>query len=274
MSTTSTSTGNSKASRRNWSGALHAPVIHSGQRREKRRRRADLASAARRRRDRKVDEDIWQLHYSLNAGKDANPPDDFIANLEPSDWLQVDSHFRRKERDVYRHQHAQRIQQALRQVALAQARGSHGLRARKGQGRYAIGMRNKKWVRLLAYVTGSVNQELLVQNEYLAAENRILRAKLPSRLRLSDPERVTLAEVGKRLGRKALRAVACVAQPDTILAWYRVSPKPSRADDSTRWMMAALNRRFNWCGALVAVQADTLIRWHRKGFRLFDVIPR
>src|SRR6202040_3412249 len=36
-------------------------------------------------------------------------------------------------------------------------------------------MRNKKWVRLLAYVTGSVNQELLLQNEYLAAENRILR---------------------------------------------------------------------------------------------------
>jgi putative transposase len=82
-------------------------------------------------------------------------------------------------------------------------------------------MRNKKWVRLLAYVTGSVNQELLLQNEYLAAENRILRAKLPSRLRLSDPERATLAEIGKRLGRKALRAVACVAKPDTILAWYR-----------------------------------------------------
>src|ERR1700689_93424 len=36
-------------------------------------------------------------------------------------------------------------------------------------------MINKKWARLLAYVTGSVNQELLLQNEYLAAENRILR---------------------------------------------------------------------------------------------------
>jgi putative transposase len=74
---------------------------------------------------------------------------------------------------------------------------------------------------LLAYVTGSVNQELLLQNEYLAAENRILRAKLPSRLRLSNPERATLAEIGKRLGRKALREVARIAQPDTILAWYR-----------------------------------------------------
>jgi hypothetical protein len=82
-------------------------------------------------------------------------------------------------------------------------------------------MRNAKWLRLLAYVTGSVNQELLARNEYLAAENRILRAKLPSQLRLSDPERGTLAEIGNRLGRKALREVASVAKPDTILAWFR-----------------------------------------------------
>src|SRR5215472_11247264 len=52
----------------------------------------------------------------------------------------------------------------------------------------------------LAYVTGLVNQELLAQNEYSAAENRILRAHLPARLRLSDPERSTLAEIGKLLG--------------------------------------------------------------------------
>ena len=82
-------------------------------------------------------------------------------------------------------------------------------------------MRNARWLRLLAYVTGSVNQELLVRNEYLAVENRILRAKLPSRVRLSNLERVTLAEIGRRLGRKALHEVACVAKPDTILAWYR-----------------------------------------------------
>ena len=72
-------------------------------------------------------------------------------------------------------------------------------------------MRDNKLVRLLTYVTGLVNQELLLQNEYLAAENRILRAHLPARLRLSDPERSTLAEIGKRLGRKTLRWVACVA---------------------------------------------------------------
>jgi len=36
-------------------------------------------------------------------------------------------------------------------------------------------MGDNKLVRLLPYVTGLVNQELLLQNEYLAAENRILR---------------------------------------------------------------------------------------------------
>ena len=82
-------------------------------------------------------------------------------------------------------------------------------------------MQDNKWARLLAYVTGLVNQRLLLQNEYLAAENRILRSRLPARMRLSDPERSTLAEIGKRLGRTALQHVACVAKPDTILAWYR-----------------------------------------------------
>jgi len=70
-------------------------------------------------------------------------------------------------------------------------------------------------------VTGLVNQELLLQNEYLAAENRILKARLQPGWRLSDGERATLAEIGKRLGRKGLQQVARLAQPDTILAWYR-----------------------------------------------------
>jgi putative transposase len=71
-----------------------------------------------------------------------------------------------------------------------------------------VRMKETKWVRLLAYVTGLVNQELLLQNEYLAAENRVLRAHLPAPLRLSDAKRSTLAEIGKRLGRKALSQVA------------------------------------------------------------------
>ena len=30
-------------------------------------------------------EDIWQDHYSVTGTKGTNPPDDFIANLEPTD---------------------------------------------------------------------------------------------------------------------------------------------------------------------------------------------
>ena len=81
-------------------------------------------------------------------------------------------------------------------------------------------MQDNKWVRLLAYVTGLVNQRLLLQCEYLAAKNRILRSQLPARLRLSNAQRSTLAEIGRRLGRKHLAEVACVAKPATILAWY------------------------------------------------------
>jgi hypothetical protein len=77
------------------------------------------------------------------------------------------------------------------------------------------------WARILAYVTGTVDQELLARNEYLVAENRILKAQLNGRVNLSDAERVTLAEIGHRLGRKVLAEVATVAKPDTILAWHR-----------------------------------------------------
>jgi hypothetical protein len=38
--------------------------------------------------------------------------------------------------------------------------------------------------------------ELLARNEYLVAENRILKGQLKGRLRLSDAERATLAEIG------------------------------------------------------------------------------
>jgi putative transposase len=77
------------------------------------------------------------------------------------------------------------------------------------------------WARILAYVTGTVDQELLARNEYLAAEIRILKAQLRGRVKLSDAERAVLGEIGHRLGRKTLAEVATVARPDTILAWYR-----------------------------------------------------
>src|ERR1700756_5752360 len=77
------------------------------------------------------------------------------------------------------------------------------------------------WTHILACVAGTVDLELLARNEYLAAENRILKAQLKGRLKLSDAERAMLGEIGHRLGRKVLGEVANVARPDTILAWYR-----------------------------------------------------
>ena len=56
------------------------------------------------------------------------------------------------------------------------------------------------WARVLAYVTGTVDQELLARNEYLAAENRILKAQLKGPLKLSDAERFTSDLVGKIAG--------------------------------------------------------------------------
>src|SRR5215471_2310965 len=77
------------------------------------------------------------------------------------------------------------------------------------------------WKQLLAYITGSVDQELLLRNAYLVTENRLLRQQITKRIRLSDAERKTLAELGKKLGKQALAKVATIVKPDTILAWHR-----------------------------------------------------
>jgi putative transposase len=77
------------------------------------------------------------------------------------------------------------------------------------------------WKQLLAYITGTVDQELLLRNEYLVTENRILRNQITGRMRLTRGERRALAEIGQKLGKKALEAVANIVKPDTILAWHR-----------------------------------------------------
>ena len=77
------------------------------------------------------------------------------------------------------------------------------------------------WKHLLAYITGTVDQELLVRNEYLVTENRILRNQIKGRVRLSDGERKALAEIGQKLGKQALEKIANIVKPDTILGWHR-----------------------------------------------------
>ena len=77
------------------------------------------------------------------------------------------------------------------------------------------------WKTLLAYITGSVDQELLLRNEYLVTGNRILRNQITGRIRLNDGERKALADIGQKLGKQALKDVAKIVKPDTILGWHR-----------------------------------------------------
>ncbi len=54
------------------------------------------------------------------------------------------------------------------------------------------------------------------------------------------------------------------------LALYRErGVKPRRVDAATRVTLTLLSRWFDWRSALVVVQPETLIRWHRAGFRLW-----
>jgi len=78
-----------------------------------------------------------------------------------------------------------------------------------------------KPVEALTLIAGHVSKEILLRNEYLAAENEILRSKLGARVPLTDSERIRLGKLGKKMGRKALKGVSAIVKPETILGWYR-----------------------------------------------------
>ncbi len=88
------------------------------------------------------------------------------------------------------------------------------------------------WKKLLESVSGSLNEHLRLRNDYLMAENRILRHQMTGRVQLTDNERQELAELGAKLGKQALQEIATLAKPDTILAWNRKfadqQPTPSQ----------------------------------------------
>ncbi len=77
------------------------------------------------------------------------------------------------------------------------------------------------WKKLLEFTKESLNDHLRLRNEYLMAENRILRSPIDGRAQLTDSERKELAAIGAKRGKKALAQIATVAQPETILAWNR-----------------------------------------------------
>jgi len=77
------------------------------------------------------------------------------------------------------------------------------------------------WKKLLGSITESVDEELRLRSAYLVAENRILRQQVRGRVQFTNSDRQGLAEIGMKLGKKALEEIATVAKPATILAWHR-----------------------------------------------------
>jgi hypothetical protein len=73
---------------------------------------------------------------------------------------------------------------------------------------------------MLAYITGSVNEDLLKKIEYLLEENRVLRNQIDKRILLTDSERRTLAEKAVVLG-KLMADTVTIVKPATILKWHR-----------------------------------------------------
>jgi putative transposase len=74
--------------------------------------------------------------------------------------------------------------------------------------------------------------------------------------------------------RLCLRSTATVAAENLFLRkqlglLVERKVRPRRATDSIRFTLARLSRWFDWRNALIVVKPDTLIRWHRRGFRLF-----
>lgn len=83
--------------------------------------------------------------------------------------------------------------------------------------------------RMLAYITGTVDQELLLRNEYLAAENRILRAQINGRLKLYDSEKITLAEI------------AYPGDCARMLSWQSLTPRSHQMGTHNKWRCVGSN---------------------------------
>jgi hypothetical protein len=79
-----------------------------------------------------------------------------------------------------------------------------------------------------------VNQELLLRNEYLTAENRILGGQIKGWLLLSEPEKATLAEIAHRLPRMVLEDAAATPKPDMIFRRSVGRPKVDQEAERSR----------------------------------------
>ncbi|MFC1452479.1 hypothetical protein ACFLSJ_03935, partial [Verrucomicrobiota bacterium] len=73
---------------------------------------------------------------------------------------------------------------------------------------------------LVTRIARLFNDQLALENDYLRAENTIMRAKLGKRVPLTDHDRRRLVRYGIRI-KDRLAAVASIVRPETLLAWNR-----------------------------------------------------
>jgi hypothetical protein len=70
------------------------------------------------------------------------------------------------------------------------------------------------WKRMLAYITGSVNEDLLRRIGHLLEENRVVRHQINKRILLTDHERRTLADKAIALG-KLMADTVTIVKPES-----------------------------------------------------------
>ena len=91
---------------------------------------------------------------------------------------------------------------------------------------------------------------------------------------------IALLEVSRQLLADVLRFAIVALRPTRVVSaenlflrrqlatYVERGVKPRRPDVATRVSLALLSKLFDWRTSLVVVRPETLIRWHRTGFRL------
>ena len=114
---------------------------------------------------------------------------------------------------------------------------------------------------VLSVLTGGLDHREREAVAYLIEENRLLRRQLGGRrLRLTDDDRRRLAARACRLGRAALREIATIATPDTLLRWHRqlIARKWTYASnpDNEEYCSRSVRRRLHEAGIRVVLTPE------------------